>query len=158
MEGTFNIFNEQNMSFILSAKPCDPSVSLLVMVSSGPANEEQRERLSKRKNKQNIELVFIIAKARSESDKTVLESENSVHEDIVQSDTEDGHRRLGYKLLMGYVWAYTFCGEVDYIAKTDDNVELDIDTVMDALEQRKEQGENFITCPTLNWGMKVLRS
>ena len=55
----------------------------------------------------------------------MLKSENAAHEDIVQSDTEDGHRRLGYKLLMGYVWAYTYCGEVNYIAKTDDNVELD---------------------------------
>ena len=157
------------MSFLQSAKPCDPSVSLLLMVSSGPANkiqrdrwrrdvEEYRESESNRKNNKNIKLVFIIAKARSDSDTAMLESENAAHEDIVQSDTEDGHRRLGYKLLMGYVWAYTYCGEVDYVAKTDDNVELDMETVMDALEHRIGPEENFITCPTLNWGMKVLRS
>ena len=105
-----------------------------------------------------VKLVFIVAEAKTESDQQLLEDEHAKHGDIVQSSVADGHRRLGYKLLMGYVWAYTQCTQVEYTAKTDDNVVLDMDTVIAALQARAGPKENFITCPTLNWGMKVLRS
>ena len=108
--------------------------------------------------RKGVKLVFIIAMAKTEPDQSLLVAEHGEHGDIVQSSVLDGHRRLGYKLLMGYVWAYTQCRHVEYVAKTDDNVELDLDTVTAGLEARTGSKENFITCPTLNWGMKVLRS
>ena len=143
----------------MSPTPCDTSVSLLLMVSSGPLNLVNRARWRKdMEGREGVKLVFLVAEAQTSSDQTLLGDEHSQHGDIVQSSLVDGHRRLGYKILMGYVWAYTRCTQVEYTAKTDDNVVLDMDTIITALQARTGTRENFITCPTLNWGMKVLRS
>merc|ERR1712013_649323 len=47
-EDTFSIMNEKNVSFVLSPhSPCAKSVSLLLMVSSGPRNKANRDRWRK---------------------------------------------------------------------------------------------------------------
>ena len=43
-------------------------------------------------------------------------------------------RKLGYKILSGYVWSYLHCSSVKYVAKTDDNVVLDLDKLLSYLD------------------------
>ena len=96
---------------------------------------------------EGVKLVFLVAEAVTESDQKMLEEEHAEYEDIVQSSLVDGHRRLGYKILMGYVWAYTRCRQVQYTAKTDDNVVLDMDKLISILKERRMAGKEFIACP-----------
>ena len=67
---------------------------------------------------------------------------------------------LGYKILCGHVWAYDHCPQVRHVAKSDDNVEVDMDTLVTRLTRDPESDtwHNLITCPTLCYGMKVIRS
>ena len=66
---------------------------------------------------------------------------------------------LGYKILCGHVWAYEHCPGVRHVAKTDDNVEVDMDTLVTRLQADTETDwHNLITGPTVCFGMPVIRS
>ena len=69
----------------------------------------------------------MVARPGTESLQRRLEEEQEQHADLLQADLADGHRRLGYKILTGYVWSYLHCPHVKLVAKTDDNVILDLD-------------------------------
>ena len=46
-----------------------------------------------------------------------------------------------------------------YVAKSDDNVELDMEGLVSSLQARQGEGrEDVITCPTVSYNMKVIRS
>ena len=145
---TFNILNERNVSFLLSPTSCEGTVPLLLlMVSSGPLNQGNRARWRKDvEGKEGVRLVFLVAQAMTESDQRKLEKEHSEYGDIIQSSSVDGHRRLGYKILMGYAWAYTRCAQAEYTAKTDDNVVLDMDRLINILRERTRSTKDFIAC------------
>ena len=57
--------------------------------------------------------------------------------------------------------AYDYCPRVRHVAKSDDNVEVDMDTLVTRLtrdEDNEDTWRDLITCPTLCYGMKVIRS
>ena len=76
----------------------------------------------------------------------------------MQSSLPDGHRLLGYKILTGYVWVYTHCRHVQAVAKTDDNVHLDMQKLVDVTTVRKKVAENTIACTVPNRNLKTLRA
>ena len=107
-------------------------------------------------NRPGEKVVFLVANTKTDEDQDILESEHGDHGDIVQCDVEDGHRLLGYKILCGHVWAYEHCRHVNHVAKSDDNVEVDMDKLSHILKTDTiTNWENLITCPTLCFGMKV---
>lgn len=134
----------------------------MLMVSSGPLNQESREKWRRSVERRGIvRLVFLVAKPTSIEDQEMLEKEHVDHADIVQSSLEDGHRKLGYKILSGYVWTYQHCSGVKMVAKTDDNVELDMDKLETmVMNEREDMDDNFIACGsgTQHRNMKPLRS
>ena len=66
-------------------------------------------------------------------------------------------RKLGYKILSGYVWSYINCPNVKFVAKTDDNVVLDMDSLMHAVDQKQYHHEKWIACTTPNRRTNVHR-
>ena len=74
-----------------------------------------------------------------------LEQEHHQHADILQTSLLDGHRRLGYKILTGYVWAHQHCPHVEHVLKTDDNVVMDLNLMME-LTTEKRPDDRVIVC------------
>lgn len=143
----YNILNQKNVTFLMRPGPCTEDVQLVLMVSSGPSNSVLRSKWRKEvEHLASIKLVFLIAMARSEREQSALVSEKIKYGDIVQSSVPDGHRLLAYKILMGYVWTYNDCGNVPYVGKTDDNVELDLARLMVTLQSRRDKHDQFIAC------------
>ena len=66
-------------------------------------------------------------------------------------------RKLGYKILSGYVWSYLHCSSVKYVAKTDDNVVLDLDKLVTAIRTKQYQHDKWVACTTPNRNSKVIR-
>ena len=130
------------------------------MVSSGPRNKDNRDRWRRDvQGMEGVRLVFLVSRGVTEEDEKMLSEEHSLHGDIVQSSLPDGHRKLGYKILTGYVWTVRNCHHARAVAKTDDNVYLDMPLLLHLLEQRK-MAENTIACGsgTPHRNMKTLRS
>lgn len=161
-DGTFNILNKRSVRFLLSPASCSSSQWMLMMVSSRPANTELRSAWRRRQAaslSRGVKVVFLVAQTEEELQQTSLEAEQVQHGDIVQVGVTDGHRLLGYKILAGHVWAFQHCQTVRHVAKSDDNVELDMEGLVSSLQARKEEDwEDVITCPTVSYNMKVIRS
>ena len=65
---------------------------------------------------------------------------------LFEALVQDGHRLLAYKILMGYVWTYSACGHVPHVAKTDDNVDMDVAELLEILGSRRDGDKQFIAC------------
>jgi len=157
---TYNILNKKNVRFRLSPEECFTSDWMMIMISSGPKNGKLRNEWRKRmENRSGIKVVFLVANAKTDLDQNNLENEHEKNGDIVQCDVEDGHRLLGYKILCGHVWSYEHCRNVKHVAKSDDNVHIDMDKLTHVLStDTSTDWKNLITCPTECFGMKTIRS
>lgn len=149
----YNILNQRNVTFILRPASCGENIKLVLMVSSGPGNSIHRNLwrqavYSHSLGSAQIKLVFVVAEARSPGQQQELLREHGRFGDIVQSSVADGHRLLAYKILMGYVWTYNECRHVPYVAKTDDNVVMNITRLLSILGTREERDVDkwFIAC------------
>jgi len=156
--GTFHIMSERNVSWSLTPPTgCYKSQLLLLTVSSGPLNRKQRDRWRQHvQGRAEVRLLFLVSQARTREDQARLEEEHKEHGDILQTSLEDGHRKLGYKILTGYVWAYLYCPTTRYVAKTDDNIVLDLDRLTRALARRDTGGRESFLCsnsPSRNIGV-----
>jgi len=144
---SFKILNENNVTFKLTPPSgCFNNQLLLLTVSSGPLNKKNRERW--RNDVANftdrVRLVFLVSSSPTVRDQSLLVTEHEKNGDIIQTSLPDGHRKLGYKILTGYVWSWLYCNTVSWVAKTDDNVELDMERLTDRLMRRKVGGKIFL--------------
>ena len=159
--GTFSILNQRNVSWVLRPpQGCRAEERLVLLVSSGPGQFRNREDWRARSGgRREVRTVFLVARPNPESEELQarLEEEHEKHGDILQPDLADGHRRLGYKILSGYVWSYLWCGEAARVAKTDDNVVLDLAGLVESSEEGVEKS---VVCGsgTPHRNMKPLRS
>ena len=160
---SFSLLNRRNVTWVLPPPAdCDHSVKLALIISSGPKNRELRHKWrSQVKTHTDIRAVFLVAQPVGDDSEHVQESlqqEHDQHGDIVQAGVEDGHRKLGYKILSGYVWTHLHCPGAVLVGKTDDNVELELELMMTGV--RKMESERSIMCGsgTPHRNMKPLRS
>ena len=135
---SFVIMNERNVSILLRPPDCSPHTRLVLLVSSGHDNSGARSGWRRRLSQvtglspsSSLRLVFLVSScargARCEAD---LAREHGLHGDILHTSLEDGHRRLGYKILSGYIWTHLSCGEASHVVKTDDNVVMDLPALL----------------------------
>lgn len=143
----YNILNQRNVTFMMSPRGCGKNTKLVIMVSSGPANKVLRSRWRKLSSgRDDVRVVFVVAEARTIGQQQDLLLEHRVNGDIIQSSVQDGHRLLAYKILMGYVWTYNECQHVAHVAKTDDNVLMNVTQLMHILNSRQDSQKQFIAC------------
>jgi len=108
------------------------------------------------KEMKSVKLVFLISFPLADEEEVMvaLREEQEEQDDLVVTSLRDGHRRLGYKILTSYVWAHLYCPAAGYVAKTDDNLELRVERVVELLEERAEddKGKDRVICglPRLN--------
>ena len=91
---------QKNLSFPLSPAACAPSDWLVLLVSSRPRHQQLRagwRAAVADSGAPGLRLVFMVARSESEEDQARLAGEQQQWGDILQPDTRDGHRRLGYK-------------------------------------------------------------
>ena len=135
---SFVIMNEKNVTMLLRPPDCSPDTRLMLLVSSGHDNTGARSGWRRRLSEVTslappgwVRLVFLVSScprgARCEAD---LDREHDLHGDILHTSLEDGHRRLGYKILSGYIWTHLSCGQASHVVKTDDNVLMDLPALL----------------------------
>ena len=157
---TVNILNKRSVEFSLSPPPCTTSDWMLVMVSSRPVNILLRDHWRRRGQVGLVRVIFLVAETVRESEQDQLEREHEEHRDILQVKVQDGHRLLAYKILAGHVWSYLHCPSVRHVAKSDDNVEVDMVRLVETLHsgQNSTHWDQVISCPSVSYQPKVIRA
>ena len=132
---TFQILNEKNVRLLLRPPACSPDTRLVLLVSSGHDNIGARLAWRQRLAEvtQPLRLVFLVSSCtRGGRCGAKLYREHGLYGDILHTSLEDGHRRLGYKILSGYIWTHLSCGGASHVVKTDDNIILDLPGLVSA--------------------------
>jgi hypothetical protein len=129
--------------------PCPASrlTFLLIMVASPIEN------LSKRKlvrltwgaitthNRYNIKLVFYMGKALNSSQQLEVETESRTHNDIVQSQIDDGFRHLALRTFEGFQWSISECPAARFLLKADDYTFVNVRNTVDYLKSMTAEDE-----------------
>jgi len=156
---SFRILNMTNVTFLL--QPVSPCTShLVLMVLSAPGNVEKRNRMRRQLNgKINVKIIFLLGFVASASDQELLSSESNLHDDLVQGSVPDSYDTLSYKTLTGFTWANVFCGDnTKYVAKTDDDVTLDMEHIIAVLNEKYgEDPPDILECPSVIKNMRPLQ-
>ena len=132
--------------------------AMVLMVLSAPANSlkriKMRERL--RKTKEDIKLIFLLG--ASTEHQATLEEEHEKFDDIVQTSVRDSYDTLSYKSLSGFIWVSAECHRAKYITKTDDDVTLDLETLVSTLTVKfGDSPPDVILCPAVIRNMRPLK-
>jgi len=164
---TFKILNQENATFTIEpSKGCSDKTELLILVSSSTGlrfqywRDSWRQRTRKYSEDETVKIIFLIATPPTDNVKEAIDTvkeEATKYNDIVMTSVIDGHRKLSYKTLSGYVWSYLQCRDVPYVAKTDDNVILDMDKLLQAVQTKSYHHPKWIACTTPNRNTRTIR-
>lgn len=140
-----NLANLRNFSYLkVNDDVCRNTVSnyadrdifLMIVVPSHPDHQKMRHVLrsvyNRRVLNRTVKAVFFFGKPDWASQRT-LDDEDSIHHDIVQGNFPDSYKSIAHNHLQGLKWAIGYCPNVEYIAKADDDVFVNLHKLILAL-------------------------
>ena len=130
---------------------------LILMVLSAPGNRKKREAVRERlQNRTEVRLIFLLgASPRHQAE---LEEEHERFDDLLQTSVRDSYDTLSYKSLTGFIWISAECHTAKYITKTDDDVTLDLETLVSTLTVKfGDSPPDVILCPAVIRNMRPLK-
>ncbi|XP_046557968.1 beta-1,3-galactosyltransferase 5-like [Haliotis rubra] len=133
-----------NVKAVIKANSCLTSwaskhIDLLVLILSAPENIDRRNALRETwlspyiNNTSKVRYLFLLGLSEYVASDAIIQQENTVYKDILQGDFLDDYHNLTYKTLMGLTWAANHCKEAKLIIKVDDDVWLNIPTLLQLL-------------------------
>ena len=81
-----------------------------------------------------VRVVFVMGTATDSHNSVAYE--NSLYGDIVQKDFKDTYRNLSYKTVAGLSWVSTYCTKAKFVLKTDDDIFVNMFTLLKHLQAR----------------------
>lgn len=166
---TFTLLDRANVSLLLQPPEgaCGLHTSLVILVLSSLDHRERRRRgREEAQGWGKVLQVFLLAEATSQEVQEEVEKEQVEHGDLLQVGDPESYTRLVYKTLAGLLWAAASCPHVTFVAKTDDDVTLDLGELLGQLEGREGELASFSTslegerlaCPSVSRNFRPNRS
>ncbi|XP_042236033.1 beta-1,3-galactosyltransferase 1-like isoform X2 [Homarus americanus] len=121
----------------------ESTVWLLVLVSSAVANFHRRRAIrdtwggSAPLTASHAKLVFLLANPHDSRQQTQVVEESRTYGDILQEDFVDSYMNLTLKSVMGLKWASTYCQQAHYVMKTDDDMYVNIPSLITYLQESR---------------------
>lgn len=114
---------------------CTSAPLLLILVHTAPVNYNRRKSIRETwGNKQaQVAVLFMLGSVTDAKVQRRLEEENKKYNDIIQGSFIDVYRNITYKHVMTLKYAIYHCPQAKYILKTDDDVFVNMPTMLDFL-------------------------
>ncbi|KAJ7387726.1 hypothetical protein OS493_001069 [Desmophyllum pertusum] len=124
---------------LITNRTCAQNYSLLILVSSAPANLQRRNNIRKTwafesTFKPRWTTVFLVAQSRIQAESNSLIKEDEVYGDLVRADYYDHYWNQTLKIQMGFQWATKYC-KFSFLLKTDDDVFVNAPGVLSFLSE-----------------------
>eukprot|EP00057_Strongylocentrotus_purpuratus_P027210 XP_011681684.1 PREDICTED: lactosylceramide 1,3-N-acetyl-beta-D-glucosaminyltransferase-like [Strongylocentrotus purpuratus] len=116
------------------------NITLLVLIKSAPGNTRRRDAARRTyisgAGKLNVStrLLFIVGDTKARNERKNIQIEALRHRDILNVGFHDGYYNLTIKLVMGFKWALQFCNNSEFLMSIDDDVMVDIVTLVNDLD------------------------
>ncbi|XP_078696466.1 beta-1,3-galactosyltransferase 5-like [Branchiostoma floridae x Branchiostoma belcheri] len=116
------------------------NVFLVVVVTSSPAHAKHRNAIRKTWGNEtmfpqgNVRVLFALGRSDDAHVENAVQVEAKSCGDIIQEDFRDSYRNMTTKTVMILRWAVTFCSGAKYVMKTDDDMFVNIKTLVRHLE------------------------
>ncbi|GFN88851.1 beta-1,3-galactosyltransferase 1-like [Plakobranchus ocellatus] len=117
-------------------------VTLLIYVHSAPVNLKKRQAIRQTwahptlLRRLDAAVVFLLGRPGAVKEQDLLDLEANEYGDLVQEDYLDAYRNLTYKGVAGLRWVTLFCPSAVFILKTDDDILVDIESLVADLRKR----------------------
>ncbi|KAH3846115.1 beta-1,3-galactosyltransferase 1-like [Dreissena polymorpha] len=114
-------------------------IYLLIFVTTVHTNVLNRQTIRRtwlsytNNNTANARHVFLLGKTAEDSLQESVMRENEIYHDIVQETFIDSYNNLTYKTIMGFKWASTKCSYVKFVMKTDDDMWVNVPSIIKLL-------------------------
>jgi len=122
---------------ICSSKGDNDSVLLMIVVHSAVGNRAQRDAIRNTWYRTihhftdvRIILIFLVGSDQDQGLMTNVVAEGTVYRDLVVFDMIDTYRNLSLKSLLGLHWVNEFCAETRFVLKVDDDVYVNLRTII----------------------------
>lgn len=133
---------------------CAGDIYLLMVIKSVATQHDRREVIRKTWGKEQVvdgkrvKLLFLLAKPPSEEERVnhqkLVEYEDQIYGDILQWDFLDSFFNLTLKETHFLKWFHTYCPNVQYIFKGDDDVFVSVENIFEYLESTKHVENLFV--------------
>lgn len=109
----------------------DIEVDYLFMVFSAVSNVDRRNAIRGTwgrdvKTFSSNRLAFLLGNTNDAILKSAVESESSVHKDLIQEGFTDSYRNVTLKSIMMLHWASTYCSKARFVVKVDDDTYVNV--------------------------------
>lgn len=123
---------------------CDTTTMLVILVCSAVNRFELRDaiRATWGGAAHSVRLVFVLGQpeARYRHLEAAIVNESRIHGDVLQSDIVDSYANLSLKTTAALSWTVTSCGETYFVAKTDDDVYVNVRDLLQELARMMRGG------------------
>ncbi|XP_003728864.2 beta-1,3-galactosyltransferase 2-like [Strongylocentrotus purpuratus] len=116
------------------------NITLLVLVKSAPGHTARRNAARQTyiggaaKYNVSTRLFFIVGDSEAQDERENIQEEARRHRDILKVGFHDNYYNLTVKLVMGFKWALQFCNNSEFLMSMDDDVMVDIVTLVNDLD------------------------
>lgn len=148
------IKNEHNFSYLHNPwGACGQSlIQLLIVVPSALGNFDLRNKLRSGKRfdfiNNHARMLFFLGTTHNETLLAQINDEVKKFGDIVQENSIDIYKNIRHKAMSMLKWAVTFCPNTKYVLRTDDDIDVDLRKIVDAMKLTSHKLENFILAKT----------
>ncbi|KAM8888179.1 UDP-GlcNAc:betaGal beta-1,3-N-acetylglucosaminyltransferase 7 [Synchiropus picturatus] len=136
------------------AEKCSGDTYLLMVIKSVATQHDRREVIRKTWGKEQvlngrrIKTVFLLGKPSNEAERAnhqkLVEFEDYIYGDILQWDFLDSFFNLTLKETHFLKWFHTYCPNVRYVFKGDDDVFVSVENIFEFLDNSKHGGNLFV--------------
>lgn len=120
------------------------TIKVIVLISTIHQNTEKRKAIRETwmspysGNRGPVRYMFLLGMISDKALQVTLETESASYRDILQEDFVDSYNNLTLKTMMAFRWASTFCQKAEFVMKTDDDMFVNINGLLRAVNQHRD--------------------
>jgi len=128
---------------------------LLAFITSAPGHSSHRTAIRQTwgsfANRKDITMIFVIGTTTNKEHQTMVDHENRLFGDVVQSNNVDSYQNLTLKTAAMFEWAKTYCPRAAFMLKTDDDMFINMPLLLSYIDSKRNQSRSIFGRLAKGW-------